>query len=104
MSKTALVFGASGVTGWATVNEILNDYPKKGIWKKVHALTNRPLSKELSQWPDDSRLDIVSGIDLLQGSQKELEQTIKDKIPDIGNVTHVIYLGKLPYVDQVASK
>jgi hypothetical protein len=92
MSKNALVFGASGVTGWSFVNEILNDYPKKGLWGKVHALTNRPLSKEQSQWPDDPRLNIVSGIDLLKGSQEELETELKQKIEGIEDVTHVYYL------------
>lgn len=92
MSKSALVFGASGVTGWSFVNEILNDYPQPNIWKRVHALTNRPLSQGQSQWPQDERLNIVSGIDLLQGSQDELESTIKQKIPDVEQVTHVYYL------------
>ncbi|KAF2119705.1 hypothetical protein BDV96DRAFT_568066 [Lophiotrema nucula] len=92
MSKSALVFGASGVTGWSFVNELLNDYPEKGIWSKVHALTNRPLSQKQSQWPDDPRLDIVSGIDLLKGSQEELEATLKEKIKGIEEVTHVYYL------------
>ena len=92
MSKSALIFGASGVTGWSFVNELLNDYPKAGIWSKVHALTNRPLSQEQSQWPKDSRLNIVSGIDLLKGSQEELEQALKSRIDGIENVTHVYYL------------
>jgi len=92
MSKSALVFGASGVTGWSFINELLNDYPKTGVWKRVHALTNRPLSQEQSQWPNDPRLNIVSGIDLLKGSQDELEATLKEKIPDIGEVTHVYFL------------
>jgi nucleoside-diphosphate-sugar epimerase len=92
MSKSALIFGASGVTGWAFVNEILNDYPKKGIWGSVHALTNRPLKLEDSLWPSDERLNIVSGIDLLAGSQEELEATIKSKITGIEKVTHVYYL------------
>ncbi|KAF2440097.1 hypothetical protein P171DRAFT_501021 [Karstenula rhodostoma CBS 690.94] len=92
MSKSALIFGASGVTGWSFVNEILNDYPKPNIWKRVHALTNRPLSQEQSQWPNDSRLNIVSGIDLLEGSQEELESTLETKIPHVSEVTHVYYL------------
>lgn len=92
MSKSALIFGASGVTGWSFVNELLHDYPKPGIWKKVHALTNRPLSQEQSQWPSDPRLNIVSGIDLLKGSQEELEAQIKEKIEGIEDVTHVYYL------------
>ncbi|KAF2815733.1 uncharacterized protein BDZ99DRAFT_432442 [Mytilinidion resinicola] len=90
--KSALIFGASGVTGWAFVNEILNDYPKKGVWTKVHALTNRPLSLEDSKWPKDSRLNIVSGIDLLKGSQEELEAAMKEKTDGIEEVTHVYYL------------
>lgn len=92
MSKSALIFGASGVTGWSFVNETLNDYPQSNVWKRVHALTNRPLSQEQSQWPKDQRLNIVSGIDLLQGSQEQLENTITEKIPDIAEVTHIYYL------------
>lgn len=92
MSKSALVFGASGVTGWSFVNEILNDYPKKDIWGKVHALTNRPLSQKQSQWPEDPRLNIVSGIDLLKGTQEELEAAMKEKIRGVEDVTHVYYL------------
>lgn len=95
MSKSALIFGASGVTGWAFVNEMLNDYPKKGIWGKVYALTNRPLKQEDSLWPTDDRLEIVSGIDLLEGTQEDLEKTIKSKISGIEKVTHVYYLGMI---------
>lgn len=98
--KSALIFGASGVTGWAFVNEILNDYPKKGTWTKVHALTNRPLTLEDSNWPQDSRLNIVSGIDLLQGSQEELEKVMKEKIEGVEKVTHVYYLAYKANKDQ----
>jgi len=94
MSKSALVFGASGVSGWAFVNEILHDYPKKGTWKKVHALTNRPLKHSDSLWPDDERLNMVSGIDLLKGSQEDLEGALSS-VDGIKNVTHVFYLGRL---------
>lgn len=38
MGKRAIVFGASGVTGWSFVNEILNDYPEKGIWVRYAIL------------------------------------------------------------------
>ncbi|KAK5098625.1 hypothetical protein LTR70_002513 [Exophiala xenobiotica] len=90
--KSALVFGASGVTGWSFVNEILHDYPNKGVWDKVHALTNRPLSQEASAWPNDPKLNIVSGIDLLKGSQEDLEQELKSKVESVDKVTHVYYL------------
>jgi nucleoside-diphosphate-sugar epimerase len=91
--KTALIFGASGVSGWAFVNEILNDYPRKGIWDSVYALTNRPLSQKTAMWPDDPRLHLVSGIDLLEGSQEDLEDKLKSKIKGVKQVTHVYYLG-----------
>jgi len=91
----ALVFGATGVSGWSFINEILHDYPRKGVWSKVHALTNRPISQENTLWPKDDRLKIVSGIDLLKGSQAELEDVLKSKIPDIQAVTHVYYLGNV---------
>jgi hypothetical protein len=92
MSKSALVFGASGVTGWSFINEILSDYPEKNTWKRAHALFNRPLFQPQTQWPEDSRLNMVSGIDLLAHSQESLEKDLVQKIPDIGEVTHVYYL------------
>jgi len=92
MSKSALIFGASGVSGWSFVNEILEDYPKPGIWKRVHALTNRPLQQKDSLWPVDERLNLVSGIDLTAGTQEELQDALRKAIPDIAEVTHVYYL------------
>lgn len=96
--KHAIIFGSSGVSGWALVNELLLDYPQQGVWSKVTALTNRPLSLETSQWPADPRLAIVSGIDLLKGSQDELEQAMKTRIPDVETVTHVYYMGELKLI------
>ena len=93
MGKRALVFGASGVTGWSFVNEILNDYPKKGIWDGVVAMTNRPLKQQDSFWPAGSRLQIFSGVDLL-GSQEGIEKALKEKVEDVDKITHVYYLGK----------
>jgi hypothetical protein len=92
MSKSALVFGASGVTGWSFINEILSDYPEKNTWKRAHALFNRTLSHSQTQWPEDPRLNMVSGIDLLAHNQESLEKDLVKKIPDISEVTHVYYL------------
>jgi hypothetical protein len=92
MSKSALVFGASGVTGWSFINEILSDYPAKNVWKRAHALFNRTLSHSQTQWPIDPRLNMVPGVDLLAHSQKSLEKDLASKIPDISEVTHVYYL------------
>jgi uncharacterized protein YbjT (DUF2867 family) len=90
----ALVLGASGITGWAIVNELLNDYPAPGVFKHVTAITNRPLSSEAAGWPKDSRLQTISGIDLLKGTQEELEETLRQKIQGIDNVTEVFFNGK----------
>lgn len=87
------MLGASGVTGWAFVNEILHDYPEKNIWDGVVAMTNRALRYEDSLWPSDPRLEIVSGINLLD-SQESIESALKDKVPNIDQTTHVYYLGK----------
>lgn len=92
-SKVALVFGASGISGWAFVNQCLDDYPRKGVWNGVVALTNRPLTREQSNWPDDDRLDIVSGIDLLEGSQQDVEDKLATSVPKLDQITHVIYVG-----------
>lgn len=91
--KVAIVFGASGVSGWSFVNEILNDYPKKGVWSGVLALTNRPLTVEESFWPPDDRLSITSGINLLEDSPETIQKKLSD-IAGIKKVTHLIYLGK----------
>ena len=90
----ALVFGASGISGWAIVNQILSDYPAKGVFSAVTALTNRPLPAEYALWPKDSRLDVVSGLDLMKGSQEDLEASMKEKIKGIENVTQVFYFCK----------
>ncbi|KAL5442454.1 hypothetical protein PMIN06_008999 [Paraphaeosphaeria minitans] len=91
MGNHALVYGASGISGWAIVNSILNGYPSNDAFTKVSALVNRPLTREMALWPDDPRLQIVSGIDLLKGSQEELEKTLKEKVPDVDSVTQVYF-------------
>jgi hypothetical protein len=90
----ALVFGASGIGGWAIVNQILSDYPAKGVFSAVTALTNRPLPAEYAQWPKDPRLDVVSEIDLMRGSQEDLAASMKEKIKGIENVTQVYFFGE----------
>lgn len=92
--RHAVVFGASGVTGWSVVNQLLLDYPKVGTWGKVTALTNRPLSLGVSQWPESGILNIVSGLNLLEQSQDVFNEAVKKEIPDIATVTHVFYYGE----------
>lgn len=91
MGNHALIYGASGISGWAIVNAILNDYPSKDSFSKVTAMVNRPLTREMALWPDDSRLQIVSGVDLIKGTQEELERQIKEKVKDVDTVTQVYF-------------
>lgn len=83
---TALVFGASGVTGHAVLKALLaNPSPS---FARVIGLTNRPLSSEVAQLPRDQRLELYSGCNLLD-REKSLLQL--QHIPGIGEVTHVYY-------------
>ncbi|CAN9479384.1 unnamed protein product [Alternaria alternata] len=91
MSNHALVYGASGISGWSIVNAILNGYPSKDAFSRVTAMVNRPLTREMALWPDDPRLQIVSGIDLVKGTQEELEEQIKEKVKDVETVTQVYF-------------
>ena len=95
----ALVFGASGITGWAIVNNILEGFPSPDAFNKVTALTNRPLPAEVAQWPQSDKLQVVSGIDLLKGDQKALEETIKSQVSEISKVTHVYFFAYIMDAD-----
>jgi nucleoside-diphosphate-sugar epimerase len=89
--KHALVFGASGITGWAIVNELLTNHPDAQRFTKVTAVTNRPFPAHISRWPKSSKLDIVSGIDILKGDQNDLDREMKRDIKGISAVTHVYF-------------
>ncbi|KAI0013577.1 hypothetical protein F4779DRAFT_342965 [Xylariaceae sp. FL0662B] len=95
MGHHALVFGASGILGWAVVNQILENYPKQGVFSKVTALANRPLTRETAFWPspgpDVPALHLVDGIDLTKGTPDDLKEVFKQRIPDVETVTHVYY-------------
>jgi hypothetical protein len=100
MSETtprhALVIGASGLAGWAVVNEILKEYPTKGTFAKVTAVVNRPLSIARARWPTASNVQIqlVSGVNLTAGSLKDTVTRLRNKIPDLETVTHLYHFGK----------
>jgi hypothetical protein len=91
MGNHALIYGASGISGWAIVNAILDGYPSKDAFSKVTAMVNRPLTRGMALWSDDPRLQIVSGVDLVKGTQEELEKQIKDKVEDFESVTQVYF-------------
>ena len=94
----ALVVGASGVAGWAVVDQILEQYPNPGTFSTVTALVNRPLTVADSGWPELSpqlpQLDLVSGIDLTTGTADEFNVILNEKVTDVSRVTHVFYFGR----------
>jgi hypothetical protein len=88
----ALVFGASGITGWSLIQEALT-YPTPTTFDRVIGLTNRPLTKGEALLPDDERLSLYSGINLSTGVDA-VEAALK-RISGIEGVTHVYFGGKL---------
>lgn len=94
MGKHALIFGASGITGWPIVNELSSDSAEARLFDRVTALTVRPFSIKGSLWPSSSKLKIYSGIDLSRLSQEETLQELKNQVSDIDGVTHVFFNSK----------
>jgi nucleoside-diphosphate-sugar epimerase len=99
----AIVYGASGLIGWAIVNQLLDSYPNAGAFSKVTAVTNRPLNLSETYWPIPNSkrpdLELVSGIDIGQEDETAVADTLKLTVRDIDTVTHVFYLGMhLPLV------
>lgn len=90
--NVALVFGASGISGWAVTKCALS-YPTPATFDRVIGLTNRPLPLEKSGLPQDPRLELHHGV-YLRGSLDEVMSQLRDKVPNLEDVTHVYYLGK----------
>ena len=96
-SKQALVFGASGVSGWAIFRECLT-YPSLSTFSRVVGLTKRPLDKHaffLSSGAE--RAEVHSGIDLTENLESVIEKL--KAIRSIEQITHVYYAGKLVLLD-----
>jgi hypothetical protein len=91
----ALVFGASGISGWGLCQSLLS-YPTATTFSRIIGLTNRPLMLADSGLPtDDPRLTLVSGINLLS-SAEDVTTQLREKIPDVAAVTHVYFVGLYP--------
>ncbi|KAJ5179198.1 hypothetical protein N7492_002408 [Penicillium capsulatum] len=92
----AIVYGASGLIGWALVDQLLSPYPGAGTFDKVTAITNRPIDLCKSHWPEPSsnrpELQLVSGVDLRHTDGATLAESLKQAVKDIENVTHIYYL------------
>ncbi|PLB44203.1 hypothetical protein P170DRAFT_416668 [Aspergillus steynii IBT 23096] len=88
-NNVALVFGASGISGWAATKNLLT-YPTPTTFSRVVGLTNRPKTVEESGLPQDPRLELYSGIDLRSSFENVVAQM--QKIPNLDQITHIYYL------------
>lgn len=88
--KHALVFGASGVSGWGTIVQ-LTSYPTRTTFASITGLSNRPLSP--SFFPNDDRISLYSGVDL-SGTPESVTQALKAKVPNIADITTVFFYGE----------
>lgn len=105
----AIVFGASGLIGWAAVNQLLSGYPNPGTFSKVTAVMNRPIPESELYWPgpspDRPQFQVVSGINLLDGKAARLAEQLKAEVSEAEKITHVFYFGMQatkPHVHQDA--
>ena len=87
----ALVFGASGISGWAILNEITT-YPTPTAFARITGLSNRPLTIEQAYLPQDSRLRLINGVDLTK-PVSEVVQMLEDKVEDAQTISHVFFTG-----------
>ncbi|KXJ86802.1 hypothetical protein Micbo1qcDRAFT_218528 [Microdochium bolleyi] len=88
----ALVFGASGITGWAITRLILEGYPTPDAFDSVTALTNRPLTAQDAMWPESPKLQIVSGVDILTSKgQDGLDAELRERVKNVDKITHVYF-------------
>jgi hypothetical protein len=97
----AIIFGASGLVGWSVLDQLLSNYPKPGSFSGVTAVINRPVAEPDWGLPSASShrpgLQIVSGIDLLNGTADDLGRQLKERVPDVESVTHIFYFGTYIY-------
>lgn len=94
----ALIFGASGITGWAITNQLLQDYPTPNTFSKVTALTNRSLKLEDTLWPKNDKLQLTTANLIHENGQEGLETELKSKVKDINTVSHVYFFGMTRYL------
>ncbi|CRK49022.1 hypothetical protein BN1723_008342 [Verticillium longisporum] len=96
----ALIYGASGITGWSITNALLEGYPSKDTFASVTALTNRPLDPDAAFWPNSEKLQIASGVDILTSKgQDGLEADLKAKVKNIANISHVYFFAYIMDTD-----
>ncbi|CAG7936157.1 unnamed protein product [Penicillium olsonii] len=87
--KHALIFGASGISGWSLLNQTLQ-FPTPTTFGRITGLCNRPLRAKDAFLPDDNRLRIVPGIDLTQ-SVEVVKAQLKKEVESVESVDVVFF-------------
>ncbi len=100
--KHALVFGASGISGWSICRQALS-YPTPSTYTTVTGLTNRPISLKDAGLPSDPRLALASGIDLTS-SVPSVITALKSKVAHISSTTHVYFTAYIEKPDFQSAK
>ncbi|KAJ4208892.1 hypothetical protein NW759_013493 [Fusarium solani] len=93
----ALIFGASGISGWSLMNQA-RIYPSPTAFACITGTTNRPTSIGQLQIPYDDRIQLASGIDLTK-SVDEVVAALKEKVPHVDTVSHVFFTAYIPKDD-----
>ncbi|KAJ5360104.1 hypothetical protein N7517_009295 [Penicillium concentricum] len=88
--KVALVFGASGISGWSVTRNLLS-YPTASTFDRIIGLMHRSRTTAESGLPQDPRLELHSGVDL-RTDLETVKMQMQERIPDLDQVTHVYYL------------
>ncbi|CBX98937.1 hypothetical protein IAQ61_007455 [Plenodomus lingam] len=91
-SPTALVYGATGVTGWGLCKNLLEqqaDSASTPTFSRVIGVCKQP-AQDLGLFLEDKRFELVDGVDLLQGEDSVVE--VLKEVKGIENVTHVFYV------------
>lgn len=95
-ARHALVLGASGISGWSFINQLLQGYPRAGTWSRITGVTRKPMSREeVSFWPqshEDPAFRLVSGFDIHNDQEQTLMAKFQKEVTDIHTVTHLYYL------------
>lgn len=90
--RVALVFGASGISGWAVAKNLLS-YPSATTFSRVICLTHQPRTLSETGLPRDSRLEIYSGVDL-RSDLETVKNQMQARIFNLAEVTHMYYCGR----------
>ncbi|CAN9421211.1 unnamed protein product [Alternaria alternata] len=93
----ALIFGASGISGWALLNQI-TAYPTPTTFSRITGLSNRPLTLDQAQLPADSRLNLTGDFESLKKVNTDLLRVAIEAVEQVSTKleSFVLQTGEFP--------